>query len=189
MSVNCIGGVPCGGATECDGRIGRKETTHAETTASDHSPREPPPIMLSGPHLMLPNPGRDDDILLPDPITLPIESLDDLLRFHQLTLLRIRRLVRKRERLLPPVELVEPFLAFRGDGAVGDGVGDEGEEVGEVRRDVTLDRAGGFDDLVDVLWLDLEVEYTPPVLESSGFGVWCEGCRGERPTRTPRQYP
>lgn len=121
--------------------------------------------MLSGPHLVLPNAGRDEDVLLAVGLAPGVERLDDLLGLHELAELGLRGLKCEGVEALPLVDLGEPLGAFGGLG------GEEGEEGAERVVDVAGDGDIGVDDLVDVLGLDLKVD------DATAAGCCClSGC-------------
>lgn len=133
-----------------------------------------PPVVLARPHLMLSDSRRNDHVLLSVTLGPIVQRLDDFLRFHQVSLCRVRGSVRERVVGLPLLDLVEPFLAFERL------FGEEREELGEGFVDVSRDRNVRVDDLVDVLGLNLEVDDTSSTLSGGSLRSGSKGCSGER---------
>ena len=142
------------------------EITDPQSSRGDHRTWVTPSEMLRRPHLMLTNTGRDDDIVLVR-FGLSVQLLDDLLRLHLFTVLRLALDIRERILLLPRFDILEPGRALR--------VLNHGKESRQVRRDVAKNGDGRFDDLVDVFGLDLEVDDTAPTLSGCGASRWGEG--------------
>ena len=135
--------------------------TYAKSTRRDHRARVSPPEVLRSPHLVLAHPSRNDDFILLVS-RLAIQLLNDLLRLRARSIVALY--VRKRIFLFPLGKLCEPVCARVG------GL-DERDEGGEVGDDVPEYGYGCFDDFVDVLGLDLEMDY--PSLALKG----CFPCR------------
>ena len=136
--------------------------TYTESARADQRPRRPPSEELRSPHLVLAHPSRNDDFILLVS-RLAIQFLNDLLRLRARSIVALY--VRKRIFLFPLGELCEPICARVG------GL-DERDEGGEVGDDVPEYGYGCFDDFVDVLGLDLEVDDPSSALEG------CFSCRG-----------
>lgn len=132
----------------------------SRTTARDDRAWHLPPVVLRGPHLVLPDTRRDDRVgHRPRALQLVVHLLHNALRLE--CALSARRRVRKRVRRLPRPHLRPPLGALC--------VADAGQQRREVRAHVAEDHLMHLHNLVGVLVRELKVDDAPAPLSACGI--------------------
>lgn len=138
---------------------GQTETHGTQTTGRNHTAGVLELEELGSPHLMLADTSGHDDLVL-DGLTKLGKLGDDSLGLDGLTAVGNVTLIVKGVLLLPLGDSAEPL------GSLLDSL-NQGQQLGKVLGNITLDSLGGLDNLVDVLGQDFKVDDTTALLKSS----------------------